>query len=997
MNTFPPLLQVQAARAAGERDLPALETALAGLALDERSSIALELAATSTTRQFLLRAEQTVALRHLERQVQGRYPQAVITPASIDPLTLAPGEECSAIELCPGAASYLPLRSWKAREIITEGTDPLLGILAAFGSLPEGARAVAQLALLPASPTWSAPSRRYAVEHPLEKERTQARGKPQERSIKDVFLLLPVVLVLLLFYAFHGLIPSFLMQATLELLHGQRPDLTSSETAEVIIGVGILVLVLLGGTYAAILLMSHFGTSRIYDQRLVEEKTARPAYRVRLRLFVIAGGAAVPPSTDESATSSIAEPKDNEKHWRLDLPLTLFKYFSVTLRIWGTHGKTLVQIPSLTETWQQQRTKWSTQRVLAQARRARRMAREDLLRTIAAAYRQYHLASGGYFLPRRLSGRHVRTLLAPPARCWFTRVGWACDLPQSAHYLSVADLAALWHLPQAQDLPDLAYVERATMRTLLAPSALSTGHGYQLGISMHAGQILPVFLPFACLRQNMLAAASTGKGKSNLFSHLMHAYALARVHKLTEGPDGVLLIDPHGDLAGQVAGSLPPELVDDIILINLADREYPFAFNPLDMSGGKDRDKIIDNLIQVIEALWPTSYGPRTESFLEYSCKTLAEANATLIADDSLTGPDRQYTLLDVVPLLRRTSFRNAVLEHVHDPHLLNWWQQYYELLDARQQADFTSSLITKVSKFASSRIISRILGQPRSTLDLSEIIRQDKIVLFSCASGEVGADMAALFGSLFFGFFQATLQEQARLHPAERHRFLVLIDEFQALAGINYQAMLAELRKYGGSFALATQSLAYLDRFERTLRATVLANVEHIFAFAMADEDARLLRLPGIEPEDVTQLPNFTCYTRLSLNGARLPVFSLRLSAPEEADDNQQQRITARCRARYGHAVGDVDLVLRECQARQEIAVPGGGVWAGEGVETVAEVVEKIRKRKRGSGATKKAGRNGEASAEDGTGEAQPLHLMYTEADEVPLWEPDESGEGGA
>jgi hypothetical protein len=356
-----------------------------------------------------------------------------------------------------------------------------------------------------------------------------------------------------------------------------------------------------------------------------------------------------------------------------------------------------------------------------------------------------------------------------------------------------------------------------------------------------------------------------------------------------------------------------------------------------------------------------------------------------LIAADPVNGPNRQYTLLDVIPLLRQTSFRNTVLESVHDPHLLSWWRHYYDLLDARQQSDFTSSLITKLAKFSSSKIISRILGQPRSSLDLNECISHNKIILFSCAAGEVGADMAALFGSVFVGFFQAALQEQARLKPAERHRFLVLIDEFQALAGINYQVMLAELRKYGGSFALATQSLAYLDRFDRTLRATVLANVEHLFAFAMADEDARLLRLPGIEPDDVTQLVSFACYARWTLNGERLPVFSLHLDAPEPGDPDRRRQLIDRARARYGCPVGEVDQILLACQARRDEGLPSH-VWSGLGVESVQEIVEK-RKRRRGG--TKKHRQDGGLS-DDGSVAAE--HLMY---DEVPaLKDADASGE---
>jgi DNA helicase HerA-like ATPase len=966
MQPFPLCLHVRPARASSVRDLPALETVLAGLALDEHTPIALEIAASPTERQFLLRAEQPAALRHLEQQIQARYPQAIISAVVPDPLICASGESCSVVELRPGAASYLPLRSWKAREITTEGTDPLLGILASFGSLPEGTRAVAQLALVPAPPQWSAPNRRYAVEHPLQKEHAHVAGGTQERSIKDVLLLFPAVLLLLLVYLFHGLVPAWLMQAVLGLLRGQTPHLTTSETMVVILGGGVLLVLVFGGMYLAMVLLGRFGTPRIYDQRLVEEKTARPAYRVRLRLFVF--------MADPHASTAPA-PRG----------LRSFGQVRQMLQVWDARGKRDIHSSDVRTWWKHLRTDWRAQRRLAREKRADQHAREAILRTLAASYRQYHLAAGGYFLPRTLSQRHVNTLLAPPERGWLTHAGWASDLLRSAHYLSVADLAALWHLPQAEDLPDLVYVEHSTIRTLLAPSALAKVQGYKLGTSTHAGQTIPVFLPFACLLQNLLAAASTGKGKSNLFAHLMRAFALGRLQKRSDVPDGALVIDPHGDLAHRVASSLPPALSDDVILIDLADRDYPIAFNPLDMSGGKDRDKIIDNLIQVVESLWPTSYGPRTESFLEYSCKTLAEANARLIANDPLTGPDLQYTLLDVVSLLRRTSFRNAVLEHVKDPFLLNWWHHYYELLDARQQADFTSSLITKLSKFSSSRIISRIVGQPRSTIDLSEIIRQNKIVLFDCASGEIGADMAALFGSLFVGFFQAALQEQARLPVEERHRFLVLIDEFQALAGINYQSMLAELRKYGGSFALATQSLAYLDRFERTLRATVMANTEHLFAFAMADEDARLLHLPGIEPDDITQLSTYTCYARISLSGERLPVFSMLLDAPEPEDPSQRRTIVDRCRARYGRPVGDVDWMLRECLARQEGASGQGSGWDLEGVETVAEAMERIKnKRKRGSGATKKAGKETEGGS--GGEEGTPQHVMYDDVDDLSL-----------
>ena len=523
-----------------------------------------------------------------------------------------------------------------------------------------------------------------------------------------------------------------------------------------------------------------------------------------------------------------------------------------------------------------------------------------------AAYRQYHTASGGYFTPQRLSQAKLRRLLAL-RRGWLPirRTGWASDLRRSTHLLSVADIAALWHLPQAQDLVDLPYVERARARTALAPPELTLGNGWKIGTSSHAGHCVPVFLPEECLRHNLLAVASTGKGKSTLFQHLAQAVCALRANTERTGAPGLAFIEPHGDVVHALCGLLPASERDNVVLVDLANTDYPVGINPLDMVG-KDRDKVVDNLITIAEHLWASSYGSRTENVLEYALKTLADANELLIQTDPYQGPDRQYTLLDVVPLLRAASFRHAVLEQVRDSLLSDWWQHYYEPMDAHQQREITSSVITKLSKFASSRVARRILGQPRSTIDLREVVRSGKLLLINTASGVVGADLSELIGIVLLGLFEAALAEQAALSPEQRRRYLVLIDEFQVYRGANYQGMLAELRKYGGSFALATQSLAYLDRLERTLRATVLANIDHLFAFHMAGEDARLLHeLDGIAEDDITNLDDFQCYVKLSLGGHRLPVFSLNLDAPPRPDEDLARLVRLRSQQRDARPAG--------------------------------------------------------------------------------------------
>jgi hypothetical protein len=943
--TFAPqalLARIEVPRASSTRDITVLETAMLGLTLDKRQAVALEIAGTATSRAFYLRAATPVALRHLVAQMQARYPQAEIAEASEDPLARAPGEIASVVELCPAAAAYLPLRTLSERELLKEGADPLLGVLAAFTHVPEHSRAIVQLALSPIPATWSRGFRRRAVEHPLEAERLHERQRLRqaEYAPSSIRLLMLVILVVLLLLSWRfqqdilAHTPAWAQVAALAFLHGQTPRLTGSEIAQLVSGGGGGILLFLALLGAALLLKKRFFQTPIYDMRLVDEKTGRIAYQVCLRLIVLSPGG----------------PISQTPTWRTRRQ-QLRAFIRQSLKEqWRTLFTTV-------QAWRSQR--YHLRETVLQPQR-------EVLALFTAAYRQYHTASGGSFTPHYLTPRQICRLWQASGR----QPGWTRALAHSRHLLSVADLATLWHLPQAQDVVDLPYITRGRARTLLAPTQISFGQGTRLGISTHAGQTMPVYLPAECLRHNLLAVASTGKGKSTLFGHLARA-------ALQDSTRGLVVVEPHGDLIAYLCGCVPAQRREEVALIDLADLAFPVGINPLDMSLGRDRDKAVDNLIQIAGALWAESYGPRTENVLEYAAKTLAEANTALVKADPTCGPARQYTLLDIVPLLRRTSFRHAVLEQVADQVLLEWWQTYYEPLDLRMQSEVTSSVITKLSKFASSRVARRILGQAQTSVNFQEIIQQGKILLVSTASGVVGADLSAFLGATLLGLLQATLAEQAIFAPEQRRPVLMLIDEFQVYSGVNYQTMLAELRKYGGSFGLATQSLSYLDHFDRALRATVLANIDHLFAFTMASEDASLLHLDEVEVADVTALDDYQCYVRLSLAGQRLPLFSLHLDAPLASDARLAREVAQRSQQRYAHPVGRVDTALDEAITRQRTSLPTRPINEDEPSVVTdpgqGAPAPSARKKRRGRGGT----RSPKAGATTPTSQT---HLMYPE-----------------
>src|ERR1043165_6695470 len=76
-------------------------------------------------------------------------------------------------------------------------------------------------------------------------------------------------------------------------------------------------------------------------------------------------------------------------------------------------------------------------------------------------------------------------------------------------------------------------------------------------------------------RYHMYAIGKTGMGKSTLLLNL--------VRQDIENGEGVALLDPHGDLAEKVLELLPDERKKDLVYLDVARRDNPLTFNPLEV------------------------------------------------------------------------------------------------------------------------------------------------------------------------------------------------------------------------------------------------------------------------------------------------------------------------------------------------------------------------------------------------------------------------------
>ncbi|MYA02059.1 MAG: type IV secretion system DNA-binding domain-containing protein [Chloroflexi bacterium] len=500
---------------------------------------------------------------------------------------------------------------------------------------------------------------------------------------------------------------------------------------------------------------------------------------------------------------------------------------------------------------------------------------EELLERLAGAYRHYDHPSGAQFEAGKIGPLEpgLPRLHPRPPRMFRRR-----------SILGVREAAALWHPPSAADESPL--VARAGARAL-PPAVGELAGGAAVGTTSEADRE-PVHFPDDLLGRHHLYVARTRMGKSTLMRHIVGHKLKRKAEGLDS--DAVVVIDPHADLVQAILEETPEELVNQVRLIDLADPTGAPGINLLDARVFADRDRTADSVVRVARGLWE-QWGPRMQSILEHTVKTLHEANS-----HPLTEPDRQHTILDGLRLLTDDGFRAEVLTRVSDPFLLEWWARDFGGWRREYRAEALAPVQTRLSYYASSRRARAILGQPQSTIDLRKTILEGGILLVSTAQGSVGRDVAALVGASLLNLVDSVIREQERLPQHQRRGALVVVDEMQAIPGVEFESMLAELGKYGASFVLATQSLAKLQDLSPTMRHTLMANVGCLCVFQVSGEDARdLLWELGrerVSEEDVVSQPVHHCYVRATVGTQRMPVFSMTVRKPDPGDPLRAARI---------------------------------------------------------------------------------------------------------
>ncbi len=473
---------------------------------------------------------------------------------------------------------------------------------------------------------------------------------------------------------------------------------------------------------------------------------------------------------------------------------------------------------------------------------------------------------------------------------FFTDFSWRKFNNRKSIILSVSELSGLWHPPfLSLKTPELKKVK---VKELPPPQELPL-EGIVLGKNIFRGEKTIIKLSENDRRRHLYIIGQTGTGKSALLFNLAKQDILAG--------KGVAVMDPHGDLINDLLSIVPKERLEDIVLFDPGEIEWPIGLNMLEYDPQKPEQKtfIINELIEIFDQLYDLKQtgGPMFEQYLRNSLM--------LLMDD----PNEKTTLVEVPKVFADAEYRHYLLDKCKNSLTYNFWIKEAEKAGGEAAlANITPYITSKFNAFLSNDYLRPIVAQKQSSFNFRGIIDQKKIFLINLSKGKLGELNSRLLGMIIVGkLFMAAL---SRVDTPEEQRkdFYLYLDEFQNVTTKTISQILSEARKYRLNLTLAHQ---FIGQLREDISNAVFGNVGNKIIFRIGAEDAQKIA-PQFEPilkmTDFVQLDNYYAYVSLIINGQASLPFNIKTLPPEKGDYSQIEKIKILSRTKYARSRQEVE-----------------------------------------------------------------------------------------
>ncbi len=417
--------------------------------------------------------------------------------------------------------------------------------------------------------------------------------------------------------------------------------------------------------------------------------------------------------------------------------------------------------------------------------------------------------------------------------------------------LNVLELATIWHLPSEKiQTPTITWGTSVLSEPPdNLPVALNVTEEDKRGINFFAKTLFKnretIFgVKNQDRRRHIWSIGKTGTGKSTLIANMA-------IDDFKKGR-GVAVIDPHGDLCEILLDYIPRSRINDTIYFNPADKDFPITINPLEVSNKEEAELVVSGIVSIFHKIFGFSWGPRLEYILRNTLLSLAELPSS--------------TLKDVPLILSNRNFRKKTVAQIKDPIQKRFWLDEFEKMPERLQKEAISPIQNKVGQFVTSPLIRKVIGSPKSSIQLDQIMNEGKILLANLSQGRLGEDNSSLLGAMLITKLQLAAMHRVDVPEEQRPDFYLYVDEFQNFATTSFIKILSEARKYRFNIMLANQ---YMAQIPEEVQKAILGNAGTIISFAVGAEDAQILHKEFAEvfsENDLVNLSNFQIALKLMI-----------------------------------------------------------------------------------------------------------------------------------
>lgn len=393
-------------------------------------------------------------------------------------------------------------------------------------------------------------------------------------------------------------------------------------------------------------------------------------------------------------------------------------------------------------------------------------------------------------------------------------------------------------------------------------------------------------------RRHLYIIGKSGVGKSKLLELLIR-------QDVSYG-HGLCLMDPHGDTLEAILNFIPQERIDDVVVIDPSDIDFPVSFNPLANVSPDFKHQLTQGLIEVMEKQFGANWTPRLEHVFRFTTLALL---------------DYPYaTMRGMILILTDRNYRQKVIEYIEDEMVKRFFAIEYADWSERFDTDAIIPLVNKLGQFLSNPMLRHIFGQKENKIHLEKLMNNNKIILINLPKGKLGEENTSFFGSMFITKIKQAGMERASIPEEKRNDFYLYVDEFHSLVTETFENILSEARKYGLCLTLAHQ---YIGQLLPKIQAAVIGNVGSILTFRIGADDAVKLEqemTPIFKVKDMINLGMQEFYIKMLIDGQTYDPFSaetLKILPPPHRSFKQE--IIEASRKKYTVPLDEAKRVIAE------------------------------------------------------------------------------------